>query len=112
MKSISTFELLQKMDLAGPHLKLVNALDSSQFDHIHLPGSINLRVAENPAMVLDKNDDIVVHCTNGICPKSRSLYERLRYEGYPKLHHYAGGLEEWEKMRLPLEGNRILKVAC
>ena len=66
-KTISRDELKQKID-RGDTFKLVETLPATGYQHVHLPGAINLppdQVAELAANLLpDKQADIVVYCAS------------------------------------------------
>ena len=57
--------------------------------------------------MLDPNDDIVIHCSNPLCPASIIGYQILEHNGYKKIKRYAGGLQDWEEAGYPLEGSLV-----
>lgn len=67
MNTISRDELKAKMDRKD-NFVLVEALAKATYDHVHLPGAINLPpdqvAALSPTLLPDKNADIVVYCAS------------------------------------------------
>ena len=65
--TIARDELKEKID-RGDQFLLVETLPEIAFHHAHLPGAINLppdRVTESaPALLADKNAEIVVYCAS------------------------------------------------
>ena len=57
--------------------------------------------------MLDASDDIVIHCSNPSWPASIIGYQILEYNGYKKIRHYAGGLQDWKEAGYPLEGSLV-----
>ena len=54
---------------------------------------------------LDPSDDIVIHCSNPLCPMSIIGYQILELNGYKKIRRYAWGLQDWEEAGYSLEGS-------
>ena len=103
MNLISRDELKDKLD-AGDEFKLVMVLSEWAFRAKHIPGSMNI---DNPAKateMLDPADEIVVYCSDPICPASKYAYHLLTTGGYENVRRYAGGITDWEENGLPLEG--------
>ena len=63
MELISREDLKQKLD-EGEDLKLVCALSEWAFRAMHIPGSFHIDGPGLVAELLDKDDQIVVYCTN------------------------------------------------
>ena len=65
--TISRDELREKIDRRDPFL-LVETLPETAYDHVHLPGAINLppdkAMALAPTLLPDKNAEIVVYCAS------------------------------------------------
>ncbi len=106
LELISREDLKRKLD-EGEDLKLVCALAEWAFRSMHIPGSINVDTPEKAAKLLDKDDQIVVYCTNVHCVASQLLYARLVQDGYKDVRRYAGGLEDWEEACNPLAGEPV-----
>ncbi|MDX1414511.1 MAG: rhodanese-like domain-containing protein [Candidatus Promineifilaceae bacterium] len=100
---ISREELKEKLD-RGDDFKLVMTLGEWAFEAQHIPGSINIHSAKNIVQELDKDDEIVVYCSNVDCIASQVAYHRLANSGYTNVRRYAGGIEDWASAGYDLEG--------
>ena len=104
MNLISREELKEKLD-RGDQFKLVDALGEWAFEAKRIPGSINISNIRDAKKMLDPADDIVIHCSNPLCPASIIAYQIP--SGYKKVRRYVGGLQDWEEAGYPLEGNLV-----
>jgi rhodanese-related sulfurtransferase len=91
----------------GDSLKLVNALSDWEYGAAHIPGSLHFSTSEETLKGLDRDDEIVVHCSNPSCMASVALYQLLERNGYRNLRRFAGGLQEWQQAGYPLEGAMV-----
>ena len=111
MNFISREELREKLN-RGDKFKLVNALGDWAFEAKRIPGSINisnmqtLKNAMHEKM-LDPDDEIIIPCSNPLCPASIIGYQILVHNGYKNVRRYAGGIQDWEEAGYPLEGNLV-----
>ena len=96
--------LRAKLAGAAP-FKLVMAASDFGFRAKHIPGSLHASTHGDELPALDRDDDIVVYCSNLDCNASKALIKRLRARGYRHVSHYAGGVIDWESAGLPLEGD-------
>jgi rhodanese-related sulfurtransferase len=103
MNEISTDELKAKID-RGDDFRLVMALGDLAFQGKHIPGSINLHEPETLVAELDPEEDIVVYCSDRLCPASMMAYNYLEAQGYKHVRRFSGGLTEWEAAGYPLQG--------
>jgi rhodanese-related sulfurtransferase len=103
IKTIEREELRSKLAAKEPSFKLVMALGDFEFRNKHIPGSLHFRDAAHMLAAVGKDEEVVVYCTNPMCPASVSLYQRLVREGYSNVRRYAGGIEDWENAGLALE---------
>lgn len=106
MNTINADHLKQRLD-AGEHLYLVNAMEESKFRAKRIPGSLNLFRKEDIEKNVQKEDEIIVYCTDVACNKSILLYHLLEAMGYLHIKRFAGGLREWEDAGFPLEGDMV-----
>lgn len=112
MRQISRAELKEKID--REKLKLVFTLGEWQYRSAHIPGSLNLPCSpslyksEDALKGLDRDDEIVVYCSNEACFASISVYHLLEKRGYKHVRRYAGGLLDWGDADYPLEGEMAL----
>ncbi len=109
VKTIDRAALELKLASRDPRFKLVNALGDWEFRAKHIPGSLHFESAADLLGALQRDDEIVVYCTNPDCLASISAYQRLVKEGYTNVHRYAGGVEDWETAGLPLESSHASK---
>lgn len=108
MKLISCMELKEKLD-RNDDFKLVMTFHEGAFRAKHIPGSINVYSEESAKGVIEPSDEIVIYCVNKGCVASISTYRKLSEQGFTNLRRFAGGLEEWDEMGFPLEGDQVEK---
>ncbi|MDE1854063.1 MAG: rhodanese-like domain-containing protein [Thaumarchaeota archaeon] len=104
MKTISKAELMAKM--GSPGTVVVNVLDSAAYDKIHIKGSVSIPQSQLQAgkwNELDKNKEIVTHCSSYTCNASREAAQFLEEQGF-NVKAYEGGMREWAESGLPTEG--------
>jgi len=111
MKTITSNDLKQKLENKKSTLKLINALEPSKFELMHIPESLNLTERIDITNQLKIDDEIVVYCTNEVCYKSRKLYSMLKNMGYENVKRFSGGLAEWDNKGLPMEGRIVQNAA-
>jgi rhodanese-related sulfurtransferase len=104
--TISRQELKTKLD-KGESIKLVMALNRWAFDAKHIPGSLHFDNPDELYSSLQKDDEIIVYCSNVDCLSSVALYRALVERGYRSVRRYAGGLLDWEEAGLTLEGSAV-----
>jgi rhodanese-related sulfurtransferase len=110
MRLISAQERKEKLDRGDPP-KLVNALGEGEYRAAHIPGSLHFSSSEEALRVLDRDDEIVVHCSNPSCMASVALYQFLERNGYRNLRRFVGGLQGWQEPGYPLEGEATVRRA-
>jgi len=103
MKEISAEELKAKID-RGDDFRLVMTLGELAFQGKHIPGSIDLHSPETLLSELNPEDDIVVYCSDRLCPASMMAYHYLEDQRYQSVRRFSGGLAEWETAGYPLQG--------
>lgn len=108
MNEISADELKAKID-RGDDFRLVMTLGDLAFQGKHIPGSIDLHEPEALSAELDPDEDIVVYCSDRLCPASMMAYHFLEAQGYKHIRRFSGGLTEWEAAGYPLEGALVEK---
>jgi rhodanese-related sulfurtransferase len=104
--TIGREELKTKLDNGEP-IKLVMALNRWAFDAKHIPGSLHFDDPDELYAALQKDDEIIVYCSNVDCLSSVALYRALVERGYRNVRRYAGGLLDWEEAGLTLEGSSV-----
>lgn len=116
IRQISSDELVDWLS-AGKDLKIVDVLSREHFDKEHIKGAISIPVEEigkRAREILNKTDEIVVYCASFSCQASTRAAESLINQGFDSVFDYKGGLEEYKKANLPLEGSlhQIGSDAC
>ena len=106
MNLISKEELKEKID-RGDEFKLVFVLGEWHYRAKHIPGSLHIDTPEKGIQYLNKDDVIVVYCSNPTCAASQYAYKLLEENGYQHISRYAGGIQEWEEAGYPLEGEMV-----
>ena len=105
-ESVATIDraaLKDKLDRKEP-IKLIMALNRWAFDAKHIPGSLHFDDPDDLYSSMDKDDEVIVYCSNVDCLSSVAVYRSLLDRGYSNVRRYAGGLMDWEEDGLPLEG--------
>ena len=108
MKLISCMELKEKLD-RNDNFKLVMTFSEQGFLAKHIPSSLNIYSEESAKGKIDPADELVLYCVNERCLASITAYRQLSEHGFTNLRRFAGGLEEWDEMGFPLEGNHVEK---
>jgi rhodanese-related sulfurtransferase len=103
VRTIERDELKEKL-ARGDRVKLVMTLTEWAFRAKHIPGSLHFNTPAEMLAALERNDEIIVYCSNPECLASVAAYHRLLEHGYTNVRRYAGGLVDWENAGLPLEG--------
>lgn len=103
MNEITAEELRTKLD-RGDQFRLVMTLGELAFQGKHIPGSIDLHDPDGLLAELDPDEEIVVYCSDRLCPASQMAYFLLENNGYKNVWRFSGGLTEWEQAGYPLEG--------
>ena len=106
VRTIDREELREKVE-RGDRFKLVMCLNEWAFKAKHIPGSIHFNAPAEMLAGLQKDDEIVVYCSNPECLASLAVYHRLVEHGYTNVRRYSGGLSDWENAELPLEGEWV-----
>jgi rhodanese-related sulfurtransferase len=93
-------ELKTLMDSAPKTLTIVDVRDKSEYDQGHIPGAINIPVADFAAQsgVLEKEKRIVVYCNSG--GRSYNAYRKLQKLAYPTINQVI--FADWEFDGLPV----------
>lgn len=91
---------------------LVTVLDvrpADEFAAAHLPGAVNIPLAELEARLAELNPDqeIVAYCRGPYCVFSFEAVAMLRAHGF-KIRRLEDGLPEWRAAGLPLDQGKML----
>lgn len=99
MQTITREALKQKLE-RGDDFALVEVLPPQAYEEYHLPGAINIPLGpsfdEKVLQTLrDKNQEIVVYCSDENCSASPTAYKRLTDLGYRRVYDYELGKHDW-----------------
>ncbi len=104
MSTLNGIQVKKLLDSGS--IVLVDARSRANFAEESIPGAINipLRTAKAAAKkaLSQKTIRIVVHCQSFLCDSGEKLCTELKAQGYAKLSHFAGGIEEWKARGYPL----------
>ncbi len=103
MDLINAEDLKAKLD-RGEDFKLLMVLSEWAFRAKHIPGSISVTRPEDIEGMLSPDDEIVVYCSDPICPASKYAYTLLKSGGYDNVRRFEGGITGWEDAGYALEG--------
>jgi rhodanese-related sulfurtransferase len=71
---------------------------------LHIPGSLHVNQIDQARQLLDRDDEIIVYCSDPTCAASHLAYDLLTNEGYRNVRRYVGGLADWQAAGYSLEG--------
>lgn len=111
MHTIDRSELQALLD-GDAAVRVVMTLGPDRYRAAHIPGTETFASVDEGLDSLGADEDIVVYCSGPACPSSRAAYRLLESRGYRNVRRYAGGLEDWHRAGLPLEGTGALGLAA
>lgn len=79
-------------------VRLLNVLPASSFEKTHIPGSESVpfeTLEDRAPESLERDEEIVVHCSGPDCGLSPRATRLLTAKGYERVRDFAGGLVEW-----------------
>lgn len=108
MQNIDKKELKNKID---NHKKfhLIEVLPPSEFKDYHLPGAVNIPLKsinfqhDIETEVPEKDEEIVVYCSNTKCDASATAANRIETMGYTNVYRFEAGKEGWKSSGYPVE---------
>lgn len=105
-KTITRAELYARLQSHNRPVVL-EALPERYYLEAHLPGALNVphdRVRElAPALLADRDAEIVTYCASKTCRNSHLAADALRAMGYANVSVYAEGKQDWIEAGLPVE---------
>lgn len=104
MKEIKREELKQKLE--NNEVILIEVLDRESYEKSHIKGAINIPLEDIGAEAkdrFDKDDEIVVYCSDYECTASPKAARKLDDLGFENVYHYKGGKKDWKDSGLPME---------
>lgn len=106
IETISAEDLKAKL-ARGDDFKLIMTLSEWAFRAKHIPGSMQVDSPAQAIALLKLDDEIIVYCSDVMCPASQFAYRELKAQGFQNVRRYSGGLSEWEEKGYPLEGEMV-----
>jgi rhodanese-related sulfurtransferase len=87
-------------------LRVINVLEHEFYNDCHIKGSVNVPLGDmrSYAQDLERTTPIVVYCANYTCSESLQAWQMLNEMGFSNVRAYEGGIHEWYKAELPIEG--------
>ncbi|RMI32278.1 rhodanese-like domain-containing protein [Nocardia stercoris] len=102
---ITRDELAQLIETGS--VTVIDALGAEYYDRAHLPGAVNLVVADvetaAPRLLPDKSATIVTYCSDTTCGNSQQVATKLEALGYTDVRKYREGIRDWAEAGLPIE---------
>lgn len=98
IRTITARELKQQLE-GETTVKVVETLSREDFAKGHIPGAVNLPVADierEAPDALSKDDKIIVYCANTECSASGKAARKLVEMGYPNVTDFEAGKEGWK----------------
>lgn len=98
---ISAPELKRALD-RDAQLLVLNVLPKKTFASEHIPGSLNIPVGTDnferqvQETAVNKDQRIVVHCSDPECGASAKAVRKLGDAGYKHVEHFPGGMKAWK----------------
>lgn len=103
MKTITKEELKDKLD--DNDLILIEVLSEEKYKDEHIKGAINIplkKIGMEARERFNKDDLIVVYCSNYDCSASPTAAKKLTDMGFENVYDYEGGKKEWKEAGLPM----------
>ena len=104
MKTIETEELKKKLD--NNEVTLIEVLEEEEYNESHIKGAINIplkKISFEARKKFDKDDNLVVYCSDEDCTASPTAAEKLKDSGFKNVWDYEGGKKAWKEAGLPME---------
>ncbi len=108
MKTIDREQLEQR--LSDENLAIIEVLESDAYRRFHIPGAMNVPLAENfeseiTKAVPDKEQDVVVYCWDENCNASPKAAQKMEALGYEHVFDYEAGKKDWHRAGMPIESS-------
>lgn len=102
VKQVSPFAATQILN-NGDAL-ILDVREESEYKRGHVMNAMNVPVSHIDKRLHEiekyKDQDVLLYCESGM--RSGRAGNRLKKEGFAKLHNLAGGIAAWEKANLPV----------
>ncbi|MCE5280287.1 MAG: rhodanese-like domain-containing protein [Planctomycetaceae bacterium] len=112
MRTISRQELVDWLDSDEWDGVLIDVLPEESFRDVHAAGAINVPLGDEferrvRQAAPDKVRNVVLYCGSSQCPASQEAALKMEEMGYSRVFVFKGGLDEWQRAGLPLEGEKV-----
>jgi len=104
MKTITKEELKEKLN--DKSIKIIEVLQPEAYEKEHIRGAINIplkTIATEAIKRFDKDQEIVVYCSDDACTSSPTAAKKLEDSGFTHVYDYEGGKKEWKEAGFPME---------
>jgi rhodanese-related sulfurtransferase/CBS domain-containing protein len=100
----------QLRELNRQGAQLVEVLPAEEYQWAHLPGAVNVPLAElgSGTVPLDRSRPVIVYCNDTLCDLSPRAACRLEATGFGPVYDYTAGKTDWLAADLPYEGTAEL----
>lgn len=101
---MTPWTLKNMMDQKTPGYLVLDVRSADQYKEGHIPGAMNLPLAELAAKMtkLPKDKTLVTYCGSITCGLAPKAALELAHKGF-KVMELFGGIEEWTKKGFPVE---------
>jgi rhodanese-related sulfurtransferase len=86
---------LQRMVDRGENITIIDVRSAAEYDSGHIPGSINIPVAELPGRMDTLNDDRPVACVCASGQRSGQAAQMLALAGFSRVYNVEDGVNGW-----------------
>ena len=107
MNQISREELRRKL-VRGERFELVMTMSAWHYTAKRIPASRHFDDLREALDELDREQEIVVYCSDVHCAASIRAYDLLARNGFERVRRYAGGIADWEAAGYRLESGPAL----
>ncbi|MFW5656500.1 MAG: rhodanese-like domain-containing protein [Bacteroidota bacterium] len=106
METIDAKELKKRLD--AKDVTLIEVLSEEKYKEKHIKGAINIpleKIATEANKKFEKDDPIVVYCSDKDCTSSPTAAKKLKASGFNNVYYFEGGKKAWEDAGYPMESN-------
>lgn len=104
MEKIQKEELKKRLE--DDSLTIIEVLEPEEYNKEHIKGAVNIplkEVVKEARQRFDKDQELVVYCSDADCTASPTAGKKLEDAGYSNVYHYKGGKKEWKEAGYPME---------
>ncbi|MFO7852139.1 MAG: rhodanese-like domain-containing protein [Bacteroidota bacterium] len=104
MKTITKEELKKRLE--NDDIILIDVLSEEEYKDSHIKGAVNIplkMIGTKAEEKYDKDDEIVVYCSDADCNASPTAAKKLEDLGFKNVYDFEGGKKEWREAGYPME---------